>query len=556
MKKLTKEIQKICKKSKLVGANVALFDNNQILYSYNYGYINKAENLKSTNDRLYMIGSNTKVMTALGIFKLLEDGMISLDDDVRKFIPEFEVKSTFDYDKITIENLLMHRSGLINDMFDLILDNTRDYHEVLDELKETYLTAVPGHMFSYSNVGYTVLGIVIERVSGLAYPEYIKKAIAEPLGIGIHFLKTAEERKVFSSNISLSYNKKGKVMEDWLSTMFPAGSNTYMSMNDFVKFGQIFLNKDNTIFKNETLELMETLNVKESIDNELMNVGYGLIHNQYNYGKAVGKVLGHGGDTTCHHSIFNYIPSLNIGVAVFTNSEQAAGVAGILGAKTLTEYLKKQGLISGKSKTEHKHIQANCEQYMGRYATPLGLIDITQNNKHELVTKISKLSVKLVPCEDGFLQCCPNSLLLKLPPFKRQINGMRFKLINYGGEELMMIEQPSENNKIMGIMGCRYEENAIPKSFKDACGSYEVVNEGLNHISCKCSLSIENGALILRIDALSSKFISCLKVVDDNLAVAQGFGRNARLAVPLREEEDGFYLTYSGIVFKKARDKK
>ncbi len=118
------------------------------------------------------------------------------------------------------------------------------------------------------------------------------------------------------------------------------------------------------------------------------------------------------------------------------------------------------------------------------------------------------------------------------------------------GEELIMIEQPSENNKIMSIIGCRYEETAISERFKEVCGSYGIVDERFKDIVCKCLLSIESGALKLEIEALNSKFISCLKVVADNLAFTQGFGRNARLAVTLRED-DGFYLTYSGVVFKK-----
>ena len=156
---LNEKLNKQCKKSKAVGVNVALFDSKGIIYNYNYGFANKEKGIKSDNDSLYMIGSNTKVMTALGILKLREEGKLSLDDDIKMHIPEFEVKSYFEYDKITIENLLMHRSGLVSDLFHLILDKGRDYHEVITELKNTYLTAEPGKMFSYSNVGYNIVSL-------------------------------------------------------------------------------------------------------------------------------------------------------------------------------------------------------------------------------------------------------------------------------------------------------------------------------------------------------------------------------------------------------------
>lgn len=548
---LDKKLKKLCKKSKVVGVNVALFDRKGIIYNYNYGYANKEKRIKSDNDSLYMIGSNTKVMTALGILKLREEGKLSLDDDIKKFIPEFEVKSYFEYDKITIENLLMHRSGLVSDLFQLILDRTRDYHEVIAELKDTYLTAEPGKMFSYSNVGYTVLGIVIERISGLSYTEYIQNEIAKPLDIQVHFLLNEADRSPYASHVSLCYDKKGKSVEDMLSTLLPAGSNTYISLNDFVKFGQMFLNKEDVLLNKESLEFMETLNLEEPIDKELQNVGYGLIHNNYDFGEKVGKVLGHGGNTTCHHSVFNYISGLNIGIVVMTNSQRAIGLSGMAGMTVLVEYLKEKGIAIKEVSVEHKHVHKDNIQYVGRYATGLGMIDIRLNHKKELVTRVSKMPIKLYPCEDGYLQCYPIKLLHKLPLFKRSIQGMRLKPDSYLGEDVMLLEQSGKYYKTRGIIGCKYEHATIPECFKEACGDYRVNNERFKDLSCKCCLKVEDDVLMLEIAALNAKLNSCLKVIDENFAIIQGFGRLARQMVELQKKDEKDYLVFSGIVFKK-----
>lgn len=369
---LNKKLDKISKKGKAVGVNLALFNSKGIIYNYNYGFANKEQGIKSNNDSLYMIGSNTKVLTALAILKLMEEGKLSLEDDVKKHIPEFEVQSYFEYDKISIKNLLMHRSGLVSDLFHLILGKTRDYHEVIPELRETYLTATPGKMFSYSNVGYTVLGIVIERVSGLSYTEYIQEEIAKPLGIQVHFLLDEEDRHKFASSVSLCYDRKGKAVEDNLSTLLPAGSNTYMSLSDFIKFGQMFLKKDGALLKKETLKLMETLDLEETIDQEVYNVGFGLIHQQYDMGEQVGKVLGHGGNTTCHHSMFNYIPELDVGIVVMTNSQSAIGFYATAGMTILVEYLKEKGIVVEESKAECVHVKCDSADMVGKYATGLG----------------------------------------------------------------------------------------------------------------------------------------------------------------------------------------
>ena len=551
---LNKEIEKICKKNRLMGVNVVLFDDVQILYSYNYGYANKGQNIKSTNESLYMIGSTTKVMTAICVFKLMEEGVLSLEDDIRKFIPEFEVKSTFDYEKITIGNLLMHRSGLVGDSY-LILNKKGDFHDVINEIKNTYLTAKPGEMFAYSNVGYTVLGIIIERASGLTYQEYVDKTIAKPLGIDILFLQSEEDRKPYSDTVSLCYNKKGKASEELLSTMLPAGSNTYMSIADFAKFGQIFLKKDGSILTKESLALMETLDCGEALDRELYNAGFGLLQNMFNYGENVGKIWGHGGDTTYHHSVFYYIPKQNIGVAVFTNSEQALIEKDSIADKTVMSYLKDKGILVDKHSFHYDYVSADCEKYLGKYATDFGIFDIRKNNRGELKTKVKGLSVKMKSCKDGFWHLCTNNLLLQLPPIKKELGKLRVKFADYAGEEVLIVEQRDENDKIQMIFGCRYAETEIPESFQQACGRYKLANRNIEDLKGSGVMKIHNGMLIiqmkLQVKEYKTKGNVCLKVADDNLAFIQGFGRGAREDVNLRVENGNTYLTWCGLVFKK-----
>ena len=422
---------------------------------------------------------------------------------------------------------------------------------MIPELRETYLTAEPGKMFSYSNVGYTVLGIVIERVSGLSYTEYIQEEIAKPLGIQVHFLLNEEDRHKFASSVSLCYDRKGKAVEDNLSTLLPAGSNTYMSLSDFIKFGQMFLKRDGALLKKETLELMETLDLEEPIDRDVYNVGFGLIHKQYDMGEQVGKVLGHGGNTTCHHSMFNYIPELDVGIVVMTNSQSAIGFYATAGMTVLVEYLKEKGIVVEESKAECEHIKCDSNDMVGKYATGLGMMEIKRNNKSELVTKVSKIPIRLCPCKDGYYQCTPVKALHKIPIFKRSIQGMRLKPATYLGEDIMLFEQSGKYHKTKGVIGCKYERTDIPDSFRAACGNYTIADEMFKDIKCKCQLKVEGEVLVLEIAALNVKLNSCLKVVGEDLAILQGFGRLAREMVKLQKKDDGYYLTFSGIVFKK-----
>ena len=173
------------------------------------------------------------------------------------------------------------------------------------------------------------------------------------------------------------------------------------------------------------------------------------------------------------------------------------------------------------------------------------------NQKKELVTKVSNIPIKLCLCEDGYLQCNPIKILHKLPPFNRSIQGMRVKAMSYAGKEVMLFEMNGKYHKTRGIVGCRYEQATISDSFKEACGKYRICNEHFKNINCKCFLKVDGDVLTLQIEALGLKINNCLKVIDENIAITQGFGRLARECVESQKKESENYLLFSGIVFQK-----
>lgn len=263
------------------------------------------------------------------------------------------------------------------------------------------------------------------------------------------------------------------------------------------------------------------------------------------------RCLGHGGNTTCHHSMFNYIPDLNIGIVVMTNSQNAMRMYATVGLTALAEYLKEKGIAIEEPKAEQEYVDGNNERFVGKYATGIGVVDIKQNGQNELVTKVSKIPVKLCLCKDGFYQCKPVKAIHKLPVFKHSIESMRLKFASYSGESVIVFEQSGKYHKTKSVIGCRYEQTQITESFKTACGNYKVVNENFTDIKCKCQLKVDGDVLMLEVTALDVKLKSCLKVVDENLAVIQGFGRLSREIIRLQKKDDGDYLIFSGIVFKK-----
>ena len=553
-KTYNKIIEKIAKKIPCVGFSVALFDNEKILFKHHHGYINKNKEYKTDDNSMFMIGSNTKVLTSICLFQLLEQGKLDLDDDIKKYIPELNIKSKFDYDKITIRQLLMHRGGIQCDLYDLCLDNDREYHEVIKGLEKTYLTRKPGTMFAYSNNGYTLLGIIIEKITGLSYVDYVEEKIAKPLGIDIKFVV---KDTVLSENMSLCFDKKQEETIDFVSTLLPAGTNTYMKISGLVKVGQMFLNEgtiDNKVFlKKETIALMKELKVEDDLDLTLYNGGHGLLHNSTYYSDDI-KVYGHGGNTFTHHSHFTFIPEYNVGIVVFTNTQNAISLPGSLSTALTKEYLISKGAKVEKLSTKHKYIKLDDKsKYVGNYVSGLGMNEITLDDKNNLVTSITGLKVKLVPCSDGYFQTWPNAGFMKNLIYKKIITSLRFKFVNYYDEEVMILEQIKGDQKAQIIFGTKYVENTITDSlWHKALGEYEVIN--VKYENTKMALLVENNCLKIAVDLIDEKIFKFLKIEDDNLSFSQGFGRDTKEAIHLEEKDGYYYLTCSGVTGRKKVD--
>ena len=190
---LQEVFQKSIGKKNKGAVSAVIFDNEKILRYFFDGFIDREKKTALQADSLFMIGSNTKVFTSLGIFRLLEDGKLKLEDPVTDYVPEFSVKSRIGEYPVTIENLLMHRGGIQCDLYEFFAGDKK-YSDVVEELKKTFRTSIPGEMFAYSNLGYALLGVIEERISGKPYVETTTTAPTPPL-----------ERSVKPKASSLSY---------------------------------------------------------------------------------------------------------------------------------------------------------------------------------------------------------------------------------------------------------------------------------------------------------------------------------------------------------------
>ncbi len=198
------DLERFMKRWEVVGASFALMRGDSLLYAKGYGYSDIEGEVLCDVSNVFRVASVSKLLTATAVMKLVEEGKLSLQSKVFGQDGIF-CDSTFvdlryrNTEKITVEHLLRHTAGFSTRAGDPAFANSLVARALGKELPVTtedmvrYATLyptkwVPGSSYSYSNLGYIVLGEVIERVSGVSYEGYICDSILAPLGINDIFL--------------------------------------------------------------------------------------------------------------------------------------------------------------------------------------------------------------------------------------------------------------------------------------------------------------------------------------------------------------------------------
>lgn len=149
-----------------------------------YGLADKPRNLANNPETKFNLGSMNKMFTAVAIAQLAEQGKLSFDDKVGKFLPDYPNKDVAN--KVTIHQLLTHTSGLgsyWNAKFDARRASLKTVADYLALFADEPLLFAPGARFEYSNCGFIVLGAIIEKVSGRGYYDYVREHIYKPAGM-------------------------------------------------------------------------------------------------------------------------------------------------------------------------------------------------------------------------------------------------------------------------------------------------------------------------------------------------------------------------------------
>jgi D-alanyl-D-alanine carboxypeptidase len=306
--KLDQFFDRLAEKNKAMGSLVIVKDGN-VVYSRAIGYsqISETEKKPLTAANRFRIGSITKMFTAAMIFQLVEEGKLKLTDTLEKFFPQVPNAR-----KITIAQILVHRSGIPNvrrergdqkkvntipmtkeEMLDLIVKGTPDFE--------------PDTKHRYSNSGYQLLGLIIEKLTGKPYGEALEERITSKIGLKDTYMATGNID--LNKNEALTYIHFGgdwkPVAETHPSILFSAGA-IVSTPGDMAKFIEALF--DGKIVSKESLDQMKTIR-----DGEGSGMG------PFTF---AGKTFyGHTGGGDNYGAWLAYLPEERLAVAYATNAK-------------------------------------------------------------------------------------------------------------------------------------------------------------------------------------------------------------------------------------------
>ncbi|MFD1735414.1 serine hydrolase [Bacillus salitolerans] len=340
-----KKAEELIRKYKVPGVAIALSQNREPIYEKVYGFRNVEHQLPVTMDTVFGIASVTKSFTCIAILQLQEEGKLSIHDPVIRYLPEFSLPECA-ASKMTLHHFMTHSTGL-PPLPSILLANKKtidsdptahefssklskkdsiDTYEHLIEFiskQDTKLLGSPGEEFSYSNDCFSLLGAIIERVSGKHFENYIEEKIFKPVGMdkSCFLVRDLESYDNVTSLYASRKTEKGEEIFEspvwWDAPAMRGAGYLKSNVTEMIKYGEIFWNNgkvgENQILSPESVQLM----VKPHIEVfPGKYYGYGLFVTPNHYGETL---IEHDGNHKGISSHFCVIPERRLTGVILTN---------------------------------------------------------------------------------------------------------------------------------------------------------------------------------------------------------------------------------------------
>jgi CubicO group peptidase (beta-lactamase class C family) len=339
------------KKKQIPGCAVLVRKDGEVVHSAGYGIANLEHGVKVTPKTVFQSGSVGKQFTAMAVMMLVEEGKLSLGDRISKFL---KVPST--WSKITVRHLLTHTAGLGDypEKFSLQKDCTEE--ELLKMVTAEELEFEPGDQWSYSNLGYLTLGLVIHKVTGEFYGDFLQKRIFKKLGM--NNTRIINEADIIP-NRAAGYRLEKEELKNqkWVAPSLntTADGSLYFTIEDMAKWDEA-LDKQ-TLLTPESFEQMWTPLKLNDGKEESYGFGWNIEKNALGH-----RLIEHGGAWQGFATYIGRHPDEHLSVVVLCNraGANAAYIANVVAAFYVLD-------LAPRSRSATKVDPATLNSYAGDY---------------------------------------------------------------------------------------------------------------------------------------------------------------------------------------------
>lgn len=326
--KIDSYVNNIMSEGELPGVSVSVIKGDDMEYTKGYGYSDLKNKTQVTNDTLFELGSNSKAITGIAIMNLISEGKLDLEDYVDKYIPWFIPKYKGEEVQIKIKNLLYHTSGMSPTLITTINPSKDDnaLEETVKNLLKYDLYCLPDEKYMYATTNYDVLGLIIEKITGEKYEEYVSNSILKKLGLNNSVI--GRENSLLNEKTAIGY-KCGFLMNIEYDAPVYRGNTpaAYVSMdgNDMLKWLKIQFQTDNldekwkNIIKNSQEPDPITKPTLDEAYNEIFRYAAGWLI----FGDDTNKLISHGGNNPTYSSYIIVDPKKQIAIAVMSNKNSS-----------------------------------------------------------------------------------------------------------------------------------------------------------------------------------------------------------------------------------------
>lgn len=537
------------KKHKVTGMSIALVDEGDIVWAEGFGFADKANKRQADVNTLYKVGSITKVFTGTAIMQLVEQGKVDLDVPIQQYIPELKPKyHTATKKPITLRSIMSHTSGLpVDALHGMFNRHPEPFHKAIDYINDVHAPYEPGTIATYSNLGTDLLGVVIERVSGQRYADYMRDNILKPLGMES---STFDTKQVDQEKMSLTYLGHRYHEEFDLRSLPAGGLNS--SARDMTRFMTAAMNQGKPILSPTAYKQMLTRQTAHTRyrSGEEFGLNWVLRLPKLDY---LGPVAWHNGGTINFMSSMVVLPDQGLGVVVLSNSARSIEFVGEASSEILMKAARvKHGIAPPEEKTEAKITAVPTEVAQataGFYATLMGPAWIEQKGK-KLKVRLAGKSLNLNYYEDGWFSM-QYKLFGIIPLPIKQLQGFRLRVVEEKGEKLLQV---SEGQAIY-LGGIAVQPAPINDAWRAALGKYQVnyVEDDYPWIK-RMELKQQDGVLVAAANFGKLGAISLLlKPISNDMAIIDGLGRSFQETVYLKQKDGSPHLYYNGFNLTKVK---